>query len=368
VIYSYYNNIFQVLCIIKTCPILNFSLKSWFLNKFRENKIMANQKVKALGISSGGLDSILSALVLKDAGVDVKWITFVTPFFTAEKSETASDRYGIPLRVENISETYIKMMKSSDVKYGKNMNPCLHCHTLMFSIAGSLMKEEGADFLFSGEVAGQRPMSQTKNALKYVEKHSGYRGYIVRPLSAGLLPETIPEQKGWIKRSDLCKISGRSRKPQIELAKKYNVSDYPAPAGGCLLTDKIYSKRLSDLMEFQEIIELNDYELLKYGRHLRISPFEKLIVGRDEKENEQLFSISKEIECITIKVLDYPGPFSILRGSGENMFTAGSVCAAYSKAPAGSKCRVMFLKPGSDMELVKEICVPHKSEVSDILV
>ncbi|MGM0418197.1 MAG: tRNA 4-thiouridine(8) synthase ThiI [Thermodesulfobacteriota bacterium] len=329
---------------------------------------MTKPKIKALGISSGGLDSILSALVLKDAGVDVKWITFETPFFSSEKSKKASEKYGIPLRVENISETYIKMMKSSGVRYGKNMNPCLDCHTLMFSIAGSLMKEEGADFLFSGEVAGQRPMSQTKNSLKYVEKRSGYKGYIVRPLSGGLLPETIPEQRGWIKRSDLCKISGRSRKQQIELAKKYNVSDYPAPAGGCLLTDKIYSKRLSDLMEFQGIIELNDYELLKYGRHLRISPCEKLIVGRDEKENEQIFAISKEIECITMKVLDYPGPFSILRGSGENMFTAGSACAAYTKAPAGSKCRVMFVKPGSGMELVKEVYVPHKSELSDIVI
>jgi tRNA U34 2-thiouridine synthase MnmA/TrmU len=322
--------------------------------------------VTALGISSGGLDSILSAFVLIDAGINVKWITFETPFFSAEKSISASKKYNIDLRVENITDVYLEMLKNPKLGYGKNLNPCLDCHSLMFKIAGSFMKEEGADFLFSGEVVGQRPMSQSKNSLKYVEKNSGMRGYIVRPLSGKLLPETIPEKNGWIKREDLLDLSGRSRKVQLELAKKYGITDFPAPAGGCLLTDQLFCKRLKDLMEFQKIIEIEDYELLNYGRHIRISPFEKLIVGRNEKENNKLDEIASKIDCIKIKTADYPGPLCILRGNGENMFTAGAICAGYTKAPKDYPCNILFERDGN--ELLKGIFPIDKLEVQDMII
>ncbi|MCB9481106.1 MAG: tRNA 4-thiouridine(8) synthase ThiI [Desulfobacteraceae bacterium] len=327
---------------------------------------MENKNITALGISSGGLDSILSAFVLIDAGINVKWITFETPFFSAEKSIAASRRYNIDLRVENITDVYLEMLKNPRLGYGKNMNPCLDCHSLMFKIAGSLMKEEGADFLFSGEVVGQRPMSQSKNSLKYVEKNSGMRGYIVRPLSGRLLLETIPEKNGWIKREDLLDLRGRSRKPQLELAKKYNITDFPAPAGGCLLTDRLFCRRLKDLMDFQKIIKIEDYELLNYGRHIRISPFEKLVVGRNEKENNKLDEIASKIDCIKIKAADYPGPLCILRGNGDNMFTAGAICAGYTKAPMDYPCNIMFERSGN--ELLKGIFPIAKSEIQDMII
>ncbi|MGE4518306.1 MAG: tRNA 4-thiouridine(8) synthase ThiI [Desulfobacteraceae bacterium] len=327
---------------------------------------MGKKIIKALGISSGGLDSILSAFVLKDAGVNVKWITFETPFFSSEKSVRGSEKYNIDLRVENITEVYIEMLKNPKLGYGKNLNPCPDCHSLMFRIAGSLMKEEGADFLFSGEVVGQRPMSQTKNALRYVEKNSGMRGYIVRPLSGKLLPETVPEKEGWIKRDDLLDFRGRSRKPQLELAKKYGIDEFPAPAGGCLLTDRLFCKRLSDLMEFQKIINIADYELLNYGRHIRISPFEKLVVGRDEKENQKLEIIASKLDCIKIRAAEYPGPLCILTGSGENMFTAGAVCAGYTKAPKDYPCNILFERGGR--ELLKGIFPLDKSEFKDMMI
>lgn len=323
-------------------------------------------KIKALGISSGGLDSILSAFVMRDAGVDVKWVTFETPFFSADKAADAAQKYDIPIRIENITDEYIKMLRNPARGYGKNMNPCLDCHTFMFSKAGQLLEEEGASFLFSGEVAGQRPMSQTKNALRYVEKHSGFDGYIVRPLSGKIMPETIPEKKGWIKREDLLEINGRSRKPQFALAKKYGVVDYPAPGGGCLLTEKVYARRLADLYESQKIVELLDYELLHYGRHIRISPDEKLIIGRDEKENIRLEEIAEQIDCIKINIVDYPGPFAILRGSGENMFTAGSICAGYTKAPKDVACKVRFETKGRELD--KDVHIIDRTEIQNMFI
>ena len=155
-------------------------------------------RIRGLGLCSGGLDSILAALVLKKQGVDAEWITFETPFFSAEKARNASRATGIPLSVENITDTYLHMLKDPNCGYGKNMNPCMDCHALMFKLAGVIMRKRGFHFLFSGEVLGQRPMSQTRPSLKYVEKHSGMGGYILRPLSALKLEETIPEQEGWV--------------------------------------------------------------------------------------------------------------------------------------------------------------------------
>ena len=222
------------------------------------------KKVRALGLCSGGLDSILSALVLRKNNVEVEWITFETPFFSPEKAIKASKTTGIPLIVKNITEEYLTMLKNPHCGYGRNMNPCMDCHSLMFRIAGGIMEESGFDFLFSGEVLGQRPMSQTLSSLRYVEKHSGYGGYILRPLSAKRLPVTIPEKKGLINRELLLGFSGRSRKPQAALAGEFGISDYPNPAGGCLLTDKGFSRRLKDLFEHQKYFSENELNILKY--------------------------------------------------------------------------------------------------------
>ena len=292
------------------------------------------EKVRALGLCSGGLDSTLAGLVLRKHGIDVEWITFETPFFSSKKARKASERTGIPLIVKNIFDAYLPMLKNPPFGYGKCMNPCPDCHALMFRVAGEIMTEKGIDFLFSGEVVGQRPMSQTKPSLRYVEKHSGYDGYILRPLSARILPETIPEKEGWVDRELLYDFSGRSRKPQIQLAKEFGLTEYPAPAGGCLLTDKGYSKRLQDLFEHQETTTEAELHLLKYGRHFRISGETKFIAGRTQNDNEKIIKYHDPLKDTLIKVRRIPGPVLLIPyGADEtSVHLAASVCIGYSKA------------------------------------
>lgn len=294
------------------------------------------KKSRALGLCSGGLDSTLAGLVLREQQVDVEWISFETPFFSADNARKAADQTGIPLTVENISDEYITMLRRPNCGYGQHMNPCLDCHALMFRVAARRMKLNAFDFLFSGEVLGQRPMSQTKPSLRYVEKNSGCDGYIIRPLSAKLLPETVPEKKGLIDREQLLDISGRGRKRQIQLAKKFGVADFPAPAGGCLLTDKGFSERLRDLFAHQEGSTENELRLLRYGRHFRLKDQSKLIVGRTQIDNDNLLRHVDPDADTVIKVQSFPGPVAVLpSGSSPDVVTlAASICAGYSKAPA----------------------------------
>lgn len=293
------------------------------------------EKVRALGLCSGGLDSILSALVLRRQGISVSWISFETPFFPPEKAEKAASQTGIPLRVENITAPYIEMLKAPHCGYGQHMNPCLDCHALMFRFAGQIMQEEGFDFLFSGEVVGQRPMSQTKSSLRYVEKKSGFAGYIVRPLSARLLAETMPEKEGLVDREQLLDISGRGRKRQIALAEEFGIGEYPAPAGGCLLTDKGYSQRLRDLFDHQDQFEEWELHLLRYGRHFRLDKATKLVVGRSQAENEKIVHYQGLGGGVLMKALHYPGPTGWVSGQPKKplLTLAAAICAGYSKAP-----------------------------------
>ena len=309
---------------------------------------IGNKKIRALGLCSGGLDSILSALVLRDQGIEVEWISFETPFFSADKAKAASKHINVPLTVQKITPIYMEMLKQPPAGYGKNMNPCMDCHALMFRLAGEVMTQKGFDFLFSGEVLGQRPMSQTKSALRYVEKHSGYDGYIVRPLSAKLLPETKMESKGMVKRDLLLDIRGRSRKPQIELAKKYNISHYPAPAGGCLLTDKGYSDRLKDLFAHQDHYSEIDLELLKYGRHIRLTNENKIVVGRTRQDNDYIMACYVPEKDVMIKLESRPGPVVLAPGGGsrEALLKAAAICAGYSKGVAEPTINAVVAFPG----------------------
>ena len=302
----------------------------------RKGTMAAEKKrTRALGLCSGGLDSILSALVLQEQGIDVHWVTFETPFFSSAKAEKASEHTGIPLMVRNITPVYMEMMRSPSVKYGKNMNPCMDCHTLMFRLAGEIMNEQDFDFLFSGEVLGQRPMSQTRTSLRYVEKHSGYNGAILRPLCAKKLPETLAEQAGLVDRERLLDFSGRSRKPQLQLAEKFGVTDFPAPAGGCLLTDKIFSQRLKDLFDHQKDYPEKDLNLLKFGRHMRLDSKTKIVVGRTHQDNEQINRCIDPETDILLKMDNFPGPLVVIPGGGSEpvIMLAAGICAGYSKAP-----------------------------------
>ena len=325
--------------------------------------------VRGLGLCSGGLDSILSALVLRDQGIDVTWICFETPFFSDEKARQASQITGVPLIVRSIFPRYLKMLKDPPAGYGQYMNPCMDCHALMFKLAGETMQTDGFDFLFSGEVLGQRPMSQTYPSLRYVAKQSGMDGYIVRPLSAKRLPESIPEQEGLIDREQLLDLSGRSRKPQMRMAAQYGITSYPAPAGGCLLTDKGYSHRLRDIFDHQALYTEAELHLLKFGRHLRHDPHTKVIVGRTRKENE---SIGKWIDAdrdIVLKTMGYPGPTAVIPGGckAESLVRrAAAICAGYSKAPADLFANVRVT--GSDGQQVIEVMPIPPEEVKDLLI
>ena len=326
------------------------------------------KKVGALGLCSGGLDSMLSGMLLRKQGIEVQWITFETPFFSSEKAEQASKTTGIPLIVKNITPIYLKMLTNPRCGYGKHMNPCMDCHALMFNLAGRIMKEKGFDFLFSGEVLGQRPMSQTMNSLRYVEKQSGFEGYILRPLSAKKLPETMPEQQGMVNRDLLLDISGRSRKPQIKLAKEFGIKNYPSPAGGCLLTDKGYALRLKDLFDHQDTYAERELHLLKHGRHLRLNDTSKIIVGRTQKDNESIKKYYDTNLDTIIKVKTFPGPIVLMPngGSKEVRMLAASICVGYSKAPEITPVEVEVTIPQGH-EIVRVIGVPPK-EIKNFIV
>lgn len=328
----------------------------------------SNKKVKALGLCSGGLDSIMAALVLRDQNIDVQWVTFETPFFTAEKARRTASKNKIPLIVKDITDRYMPMLKNPNCGYGQCMNPCLDCHALMFRIAGEMMAETGSDFLFSGEVVGQRPMSQTKSGMRYVEKHSGYDGYILRPLSAKRLPETWMEKAGLVNRELLYGFSGRSRKPQIALAEVFGVTDYPAPAGGCLLTDKGYSQRLKDLFDHQAEWTRADLEVLKYGRHLRVNEAAKLIVGRNKADNEQILSCYRQASDVLIQMAVHPGPVGLIPhgASEETVQWAASVCAGYSKAPTGKSVEVAIHRPDG-IETIQVVPIPN-AQVQSLMI
>jgi tRNA U34 2-thiouridine synthase MnmA/TrmU len=316
------------------------------------------RKARGLGLCSGGLDSTLSGVLLREQGIEVEWVSFETPFFTASKARKASRTTGIPLTVKPIFAAYILMLRNPPAGYGKRMNPCMDCHALMFRVAGEIMREKGFDFLFSGEVLGQRPMSQTKPALRYVEKHSGMDGYILRPLSAKLLPETIPEQQGLVERERLLDIHGRGRKDQIALARKFGISDYPAPAGGCLLTDKGFSARLKDLFEHGGECTEADFELLKFGRHLRLNPQAKLIVGRTEADNANILRRHNPQRDVVLDVRDYPSPIGLLQGAADqnSILLAAAICVGYSRAPKLAPVDVV-VKRSTGEEAIQTIAV-----------
>jgi len=307
-------------------------------------------QIKGLGLCSGGLDSILSAMLLLRQEIFVTWICFETPFFSSDSAKKAALNTGIPLITLDITDDYMEMMKNPNAGFGKNMNPCMDCHALMFSKAGDVLKEKNFHFLFSGEVLGQRPKSQNKNSLRYVEKKSGFDGWILRPLSAQLLPETLAEQDGWVDRKQLLNISGRSRKVQLQLAKEFGIKEYPTPAGGCLLTDKIFSMRLRDLMDVQKRFDKQELYLLRYGRHFRLDTETKVIVGRSQDDNNHLLEHAKKETSVLLKHAKLPGPDVILTGNvtRKNIQTAAMICASYTKAVPGENTDIQVVEKNNE--------------------
>jgi tRNA U34 2-thiouridine synthase MnmA/TrmU len=278
---------------------------------------------------------MLAARIILDQGIEVQGMSFVTPFFDAEKARRAAAQLKIPLNVLDITQDHWTMLRNPRYGYGKGLNPCIDCHALMVRLTGEWMEKEGVDFLFTGEVLGQRPFSQTKPSLRAVEKESGFLHRLLRPLSALLLSETIMEQEGLVDRSRLLDINGRSRKRQMALAEQYGLVDYPAPAGGCLLTDPIFSRRLKELLSRSPEPEMREVELLKVGRHFRFASGIKVIIGRKQKENEFIEKWARAQDGWA-RVGTYPGPIALATGGirrEEDWHRLAQLCLTYSDAP-----------------------------------
>ncbi|MCD6525392.1 MAG: thiamine biosynthesis protein [Desulfuromonas sp.] len=323
---------------------------------------------KALGIFSGGLDSILAALLLRQQGIEVHCICFVSPFFNAENAKQTAERYGLPLQVMDISAEHLEMLKHPRYGYGKNMNPCIDCHAQMFEVAGRVMEERGYDFLFSGEVLGQRPKSQVNTALMLVNKASGYAGRILRPLSAQLLPITPMEEQGLVDRDQLKAIQGRSRKPQEQLAKELGVTDYPSSGGGCPLTESSFSGRLKDLFEYQPQCNVTDVELLKYGRPFRLSADSKLTLGRNQSTNESLKRVvatTAGMAGCLLRCLNFSGPLGVVSGKpqGDDLKVAAGIVASYGKGRNEVEIEVLVIN-GSEEQVLKVAPMP-RDQVAD---
>lgn len=291
-------------------------------------------KKRCLALFSGGLDSILSVIWMTKLGYEVIPITFSTPFFPTDKAKVSAELNGLNLVVRNILPEHLVMLKNPRYGFGRNANPCIDCHALMISLAGALLPEYNAGFIITGEVLGQRPMSQTKRSLTTVAKLSGYEDLVVRPLSQQLLEDSLPIREGWINKEALLSIKGRSRKTQIALAKELGVVSYPAPGGGCLLTNPDYSLRIRDLLEHDNTSS-TEIELLKYGRHFRISSGLKLILARTGKEMEEAYN--KYPDQYFMRSLSHSGPWAILRGEDfgdADLQLAANILLSYcAKAP-----------------------------------
>jgi len=323
-------------------------------------------KVRALGLMSGGLDSMLAVRVLLAQDIEVTGISFETPFFRAEAAQKAADQLGIPLRVIDIGASHLEMLKNPKYGYGSQMNPCIDCHALMFREAGAIMESEGFDFLCTGEVLGQRPMSQRKDALRAVDKLSGYSGYILRPLSAKLLWQTIPEELGKVDRLRLLDIQGRSRKRQMALAADYGIEEYPSPGGGCILTKAGFADRLRDLLATQENVGLQEVELLKWGRHLRLPSGRRLVVGRIHADNLKLQELARK-EDLLLQVEGVPGPTGLLAAetSQQEVELAANIVAAYSDAETGKEA-IVALSGKEKREI--SVTVRPKDEFRELLI
>ncbi len=290
------------------------------------------RKAKGYVLMSGGLDSQLAVRVLENAGAEVEVLTFETPFFSPDAARRAAAALNVKLTVVDFTEDEIALIENPPHGFGGAMNPCIDCHARMIRRAGELMHEAGYDFVATGEVMGQRPMSQNKQSLGIVARDSGLEGRLVRPLSAKLLEPSIPETQGLLDRDKLLDISGRSRERQIALAAAFGIVNYPSPAGGCKLTEEGFCRKLKDLMEHEGLHTRRLLELLRVGRHYRLPDGSSLIVGRDARENALL-----EAEAVRGTLLDcgdLKGPTSLLLEGGksaEDRALAQLITLSYAK-------------------------------------
>ncbi len=294
-------------------------------------------KAKAVALLSGGLDSTLAILLVKRLGVEVTALTFLTHFgcditdssSCSKNPFPAAEKFGFTVKLSHLAEKFTEIVKKPRFGHGKNLNPCIDCRILMLREAGEFMRLSGSDFIVTGEVLGQRPMSQRRETFPLIDREAGLKGLVLRPLSAKLLPPTLAEERGLIDREKLLGISGRGRKPQMRLAWEFGLTDYPNPAGGCLLTDPNYSWRLKELLEHDPDPAARELNLLRVGRHFRVGPA-KVIAGRNERENALIESLAAPGEAL-LRALDCGSPSVLVTGpfDDEIIRQAAAVCARY---------------------------------------
>ena len=332
--------------------------------------------MRAVALLSGGLDSTLAVKVILEQGIEVYALNFSSVFCTCtpktsgcSAAQNAVRQLGVELKVMNASEDMIEIVKSPKHGYGSNLNPCIDCRIMKFRIGHEYMLEIGASFIITGEVVGQRPMSQRRRAMELVEKESGLEGLILRPLSAQLLEPSIPEKEGWVDREKLLGIQGRSRKPQIALAEAYGINDYPCPAGGCRLTEPGFAARLRDLMKFKPDFNVHDATLLKFGRHFRLSPQTKAIVGRDEVENDALQALSRD-EDVLLEAVDFAGPLTLVYGQADDeaVQQAAALTAKYSKGAEQDSVKIAVLKKDGTVTAQLQVAPLDEERLSQLMV
>ncbi len=318
--------------------------------------------MKAVALTSGGLDSILAARLVKGLGIDVTAVFFKIPFLCNPKKpgikpgdliRRLTETLDIKLVVIELSDDFLEIVKNPAHGYGSNINPCIDCKIFMLKKAAEYMRSSGRDFLITGEVLGQRPMSQNKQSLGVIERESGLEGLILRPLSARLLNETIPEKNGWVKREDLLDFNGRTRAPQIELALKFGIKDYSSPAGGCLLTDPHFTDRVKDLLNYKELT-VENVELIKIGRYFRISAEVKLAVGRNEAEDSRIMGLARPGDYLFYPPLDIAGTTALARGklNEESIRLCASIASRYCDLNGKQSINIIYRIFPSDEEKI----------------
>jgi tRNA-specific 2-thiouridylase len=325
--------------------------------------------MRALALFSGGLDSVLAMKLVKDQGIDVIAVNVNTGFGSTndrrDHMQNMCDQIGVKLEILDLRDDYLKeVLFDPKYGYGKNFNPCIDCHGFMYRHTGKLLEKYNAQFMISGEVIGQRPMSQRKDAMDQVASLSGdCDDLIVRPLSAKLLPESKPEREGWIDRSKLQDFNGRGRDRQFALANEIGLTDFESPGGGCLLTDIGFSNRIEEFIKHEKL-EIKDIDTLKSGRHLRLPGGAKLIVGRHQEDNQRIEKIENDKYC-KFKINNATGPLAMLetKASEEDKQLAAKIIISYGKTNLDEEYEVVI-----DGKSFKDTKYPSKETISQYLI
>lgn len=331
---------------------------------------MSDKKVKCVALFSGGLDSSLAVLLMLQQNIEVTALMFLTHFgcditdksSCSQDPEPISRKFGFTVKMMHLGEQFLEIVRNPKYGHGKNMNPCVDCRILMLREARAFMDMIGADFIITGEVIGQRPKSQLRNSMRSVERDGGVEGILLRPLCAKLMKPTIPEIEGLVDREMLMDFNGRTRKPQMALAKKFGLEDYPSPASGCLLTDPRYSDRLRDLLNHQPDVTFNDLNLLKVGRHFRYDDNTRVVVGRNEEENDKIEAYAEKGDVI-LEAKQTGSPIVLLRGnvSDNAIEFASRLTARYCDQKTDSEVEITITSGDTENKISVEPFIESES-------